>query len=84
MHFAFTSQTWIFSLHSSIYVNKSVCNDDDQSDGDEDGDLLAMMWTMTFFGLCRIVTNAFRIASLKKYLHNTALYMFPFASDASV
>ena len=51
---------------------------------DDDGDLLTMMWTMTFFGLCRIVTNAFRIASLKKYLHNTALYMFPFASYASV
>ena len=28
--------TWIFSLHSSIYVNKSVRNDDGQSDGDED------------------------------------------------
>ena len=36
MRFAFTSQTWIFSLHSSIYVNESVRNDDDQSDGDED------------------------------------------------
>ena len=36
VRFAFTSQTWIFSLHSSIYVNKSVRNDDDQSDGDED------------------------------------------------
>ena len=53
---------------------------------DDDGDFLAMMWTMTFFGLFRInVTNVFIIASLqKKYLHNTALYMFPFASDASV
>ena len=53
---------------------------------DDDGDFLAMMWTMTFFGLFRInVTNVFRIASLQeKYLHNTALYMFPFASDASV
>ena len=56
---------------------------------DDDGDFSAMMWTMTFFGLFRIdVTNVFRIASLQeKYLHNTAntaLYMFPFASDASV
>ena len=53
---------------------------------DDDGDFLEMMWTMTFFGLFRInVTNVFRIASLQeKYLHNTALYMFPFASDASV
>ena len=52
----------------------------------DDGDFLAMMWTMTFFGLFSInVTNVFRIASLQeKYLHNTALYMFPFASDASV
>ena len=53
---------------------------------DDDGDFLAMMWTMTFFGLFRInVTNVFRIASLQeKYLHNTALYMFRFASDTSV
>ena len=36
VHFAFTSQAWIFSLHSSIYVNKNVRNDDGQSDGDED------------------------------------------------
>ena len=53
---------------------------------DDNGDFLAMMWTMTFFGFFRInVTNVFIIASLqKKCLHNTALYMFPFASDASV
>ena len=74
MHFAFTSQTWIFSLHSSIYVNKSVRNDDGQSDDvvvtrmmvDDDGNFLAMMLKITFFGLFRInVTSLFSIASLK-------------------
>ena len=36
VHFAFTSQTWILSLHSSTSVNKSVRNDHDQSDDHED------------------------------------------------
>ena len=48
---------------------------------DDDGDFLAMMWTMTFFGFFKCFYNRF---TPKKYLHNTALYMFPFASDTSV
>ena len=42
---------------------------------DDDGDFLAMMWTMTFFGLFRInVTNVFRITSLKKNIYITQRY----------
>ena len=51
----------------------------------DDGDLLAMMLTMIFFIYLFLinVTNLFSISSFKKYLHNTVLYMFPFASDTS-
>ena len=42
---------------------------------DDDGDFLAVMWTMTFFGFFRIyVTNAFIIASLRKNIYITQRY----------
>ena len=42
---------------------------------DDDGYLLAMMLTMTFFGIFRIyVTNLFSIASLKKNIYITKRY----------
>ena len=68
-------------------------NDQDrisQSDGDEDD----VGWWWWFVGndvdddfliyLFRInVTKLFSNSTFKKYLHNTVLYMFPFASDTS-
>ena len=83
VHFAFTSQTWILSLHSSTSIIKSVRYDDDQSDGHEDD--FGWWW---WFVVNDVSDDLFWfnlfLSDNQKYLHNIVLDLFPFASDTSV